>query len=571
MTSVLFTWKMAGSMPAPAVSPVPCHNAGACYDPRPMPTDRVQLYDTTLRDGAQMEGISLSVEDKVRITRKLDELGVEWIEGGFPGSNPRDAAYFRRLREVAPLSRARVSAFGGTRRAGLTCETDANIQSMVAAETEGVTLVGKASQYQVRRVLETSDEENLAMIADTARYFKALGKTVFFDAEHFFDGFADNPDYSLQCLASAARAGADALVLCDTNGGMTTPRLLAAIDAVRARVPDARLGIHCHDDAGLAVANTLAAVEAGVWQVQGCVNGYGERCGNADLLTVTANLKLKMGIDVIADDQLARLTEVSSYVNELANLVPDPQAPFVGQSAFAHKAGYHVAGVRKDANAYQHIDPARVGNSSRVLVSELSGQRNLLAKLEELGIDYPFTQDEIRALLAAVKEKESEGFQYEGAEASFELLVRRQLPGYARPFEIEDFVIVERHRHRHGDDQRGDMVAEAMVKLRVDGERHHTAAEGNGPVNALDLAARRALAAAHPRVLDVKLVDYKVRILDSESATAARVRVLIESTDGARYWTTVGSSTDIIEASWLALADALEYAIGAPPEPARPS
>ena len=525
-----------------------------------MPTDRVQLYDTTLRDGSQMEGISLSVEDKIRITQKLDELGVEWVEGGFPGSNPKDAAYFQRLREVQ-LSQARVSAFGGTRRPDLTCETDPNIQSIVAAETPGVTLVGKASQYQVQRILETSDEENLAMIADTVGYFKAQGKTVFFDAEHFFDGFSGNPDYALQCLATAARAGADGLVLCDTNGGMTTPTLLAGIEAVQGRVPDVRLGIHCHDDVGLAVANTLAAVEAGVWQVQGCVNGYGERCGNADILTVVANLKLKMGIEVIADEQLVRLTEVSHYVSELANLVPDGQAPFVGASAFAHKAGYHVAGIRKDANAYQHIDPASVGNASRVLVSELSGQRNLQMKLEELGIDYPFTPEEVRALLQVVKQKESEGFQYEGAEASFELLVRRQLPGYVRPFEIEDFVIVERHRHKRGDDQRGDMLAEAMVKLRVGDEQGHTAAEGNGPVNALDIAARKALAGAYPEVMDVKLIDYKVRILDSESATAAQVRVLIESTDGERYWTTVGSSTDIIEASWLALSDALEYAV----------
>ena len=529
-----------------------------------MPTDRVQIYDTTLRDGSQMEGISLSVEDKVRITQKLDELGIEWVEGGFPGSNPKDAAYFRRLREIS-LKQAKVSAFGGTRRPNLTCETDANIQSMVAAETPGITLVGKASQYQVQRVLETSDEENLAMIADTVGYFKAMGKTVFFDAEHFFDGFAANPDYSLQCLATAARAGADALVLCDTNGGMTTPQLLRAIEAVNDRVNDVRLGIHCHDDVGLAVANSLAAVEAGVWQVQGCVNGYGERCGNANILTVIANLKVKMGLDVIEEEQLARLTEVSHYVSELANLVPDPQAPYVGASAFAHKAGYHVAGIMKDESAYQHIDPGVVGNSSRVLVSELSGQRNLMVKLEEQGIDYPFSQDEIRELLRVVKEKESQGYQYEGAEASFELLVRRQLPGYAAPFELEDFVIVERHRHRGGADQRNEMLAEAMVKLRVGETVEHTAAEGNGPVNALDQAARKALAGTYPAIGEVKLVDYKVRILDSDSATAAQVRVLIESTNGERYWTTVGSSTDIIEASWLALADALEYSLIAAP------
>ncbi|GAB4332162.1 MAG: citramalate synthase [Dehalococcoidia bacterium] len=525
-----------------------------------MPTDRVQIYDTTLRDGSQMEGLSLSVEDKIRITRKLDELGIEWIEGGFPGSNPRDAAYFKRLRAIN-LTNAKVSAFGGTRKAGLDCDDDPNIQALVAAETPGVTLVGKASRYQVREILETTEEENLAMISDTIRYFKKLGKTVFFDAEHFFDGFCDDPDYSLQCLATAARAGADVLVLCDTNGGMTTPRLVRAIDAAQAAVRDTRLGIHCHDDVGLAVANSLAAVEAGVWQVQGCVNGYGERCGNANILTVIANLKLKMGLDVIADEQLARLTEVSHYVSELANLVPNPQQPYVGTSAFAHKAGYHAAGVMKDERAYQHIDPALVGNRSRVLVSELSGQRNLMLKLKELEVDYPFTQEEVRRLLEAVKEKESQGYQYEGAEASFELLVRRTMPGYRPPFEIEDFVIVQRRRHKSNGDQLNEMLAEAMVKIRVDGEVKHTAAEGNGPVNALDLAARRALTEFYPQLGDVKLVDYKVRILDSTQATAAGVRVLIESTDGTRYWTTVGSSTDIIEASWVALSDALEYAL----------
>jgi 2-isopropylmalate synthase len=525
-----------------------------------MPTDRVQLYDTTLRDGSQMEGISLSVEDKVRITRKLDELGLEWIEGGFPGSNPKDAEYFRRLRDVK-LRNAKVSAFGGTRKPNITCETDANIQSLVAADTPGITLVGKASMYQVREILETSAEENLAMIADTVRYFRSLGKMVFFDAEHFFDGFADDPDYSLQCLATAARAGAEALVLCDTNGGMTTAAMLRAIVAAQARIPDARLGIHCHNDAGLAVANSMAAVEAGIWQVQGCVNGYGERCGNADILTILANLKLKMGIDVVEDEQLSRLTEVSNYVSELANLVPNASAPYVGSSAFAHKAGYHVAGMMKDARAYQHIDPGIVGNTSRVLVSELSGQRNMLMKLQELGIDFPLTQDEIKKLLETVKERENEGYQYEGAEASFELLVRRTLPGYQTPFELEDFVIVERRRRSHDREHLNEMLAEAMVKVVVDGELKHTAAEGNGPVNALDAAARKALTEFYPIIADVKLVDYKVRILDSQAATGARTRVLIESTNGVRYWTTVGSSTDIIEASWLALADALEYAL----------
>ncbi len=523
-----------------------------------MPTDQVQLYDTTLRDGSQMEGISLSVEDKLRITKKLDELGFAWIEGGFPGSNPKDAEYFRRLREVK-LRHAKVSAFGGTRKPNTSCEADANIQSMVAADTPGVTLVGKASLYQVTEILETTPEENLAMIADTVRYFKQLGKTVFFDAEHFFDGFYGDPDYSLQCLVTAARAGADALVLCDTNGGMTTRSMLRALEAVQQRVKDVRLGIHLHNDAGLAVANSLHAVEAGVWQVQGCVNGYGERCGNADILTVAANLKLKYGIDVLDDDQLARLTEVANYVAELANMALNPQTPYVGASAFAHKAGYHVAGIIKDEKAYQHIDPALVGNRSRVLVSELSGQRNLVMKLKEAGLDF-LSQDEIKRLLELVKEREAQGYQYEGAEASFEMLVRRSLPGYRPPFELEDFVIVERRRVRKGDGA-NEMLAEAMVKLNINGETIHTAHEGNGPVNALDGAVRKALNPLFPQLEQVKLVDYKVRILDSQSATGARVRVLIESTDGTRHWTTVGSSTDIIEASWLALADALEYAL----------
>jgi 2-isopropylmalate synthase len=507
-----------------------------------------------------MEGISLSVEDKIRITRKLDELGLEWIEGGFPGSNPRDAEFFRRLKSVQ-LRHAKVSAFGGTRKPGVTCEDDPNIQAMKGAETPGITLVGKASLYQAREILGTTAEENLAMIADSVRYFKALGRTVFFDAEHFFDGFHGDPDYTLQCIATAARAGADALVLCDTNGGMTTPAMLRAVHAALDRVRGTRLGIHCHNDTGLAVANSLAAVEAGVWQVQGCLNGWGERCGNADILTILANLKLKMGLDVIEDEQLARLADVSHFADELANLVPNAQAPYVGVSAFAHKAGYHVAGVVKDPNAYQHIDPARVGNTSRVLVSELSGQRNIMRKVEEAGIDYPFTQAEIRNLLELVKQKESEGYHYESAEASFEVLVRRTLPGYRRPFELEDFMIVERRKPAHHAEGLMELLAEAVVKLRVDGRLEHTAAEGNGPVNALDLAARKALTAFYPHLAEVKLVDYKVRILDSQSATGATVRVLIESTDGDRYWTTCGSSTDIIEASWIALADALEYAL----------
>ncbi|MER3420581.1 MAG: citramalate synthase [Chloroflexota bacterium] len=519
---------------------------------------QIQLYDTTLRDGMQMEGMSLSVEDKLQVARKLDELGIHFIEGGFPGSNPRDAEFFVRAQQLE-LRHAKLVAFGGTRRAGANVKGDPNIRALVEARTPVVTFVGKASEFQVREILETSSEENLAMIADSIRYMKSLGKTVFFDAEHFFDGFFDNPDYSIQCLATALRAGADGVVLCDTNGGMLTQQLLDAIEAVRLRLGDIPFGIHAHNDCGLAVANTLAAVEAGATQVQGCVNGYGERCGNADILTVIANLKLKMGLDVVSDAQLARLTETSHFVAELANLNPNPQAPYVGLSAFAHKAGYHVAAIVKNERAYQHVPPEKVGNERRVLVSDLSGQRNIIAKMREQGIDIPLSSEETRRLLEKVKLLEARGYQYDAAEASFELLVRRSRPDYKPPFELEDFMIVERRRHgRNGHEER-EMMAEAVVKLRVDGEVMHTVGEGNGPVNALDIAVRKALSAFYPSLSRVRLTDYKVRILDGTTGTAASVRVLIESTDGINIWRTVGSSTDVIEASWLALADSYEY------------
>jgi 2-isopropylmalate synthase len=521
-------------------------------------TRPIQLYDTTLRDGMQMEGMSLSVEDKLQVARKLDELGVHFIEGGFPGSNPRDAEFFARARRL-DLRHARLVAFGGTRRAGADVKADPNIQALVAAQTPVITLVGKASEFQVRAILETSTEENLAMIADSIRYLKSLGKTVYFDAEHFFDGFFQNRDYSLQCLITALRAGADCVVLCDTNGGMITPRLLDAIDTMRARLGDIPFGIHVHNDCGLAVANSLAAVEAGAMQVQGCVNGYGERCGNADILTVIANLKLKLGLDVVTDAQLARLTETSHFVAELANLNPHPQQPYVGMSAFAHKAGYHVAAIVKDETAYQHVPPAVVGNDKRILVSDLSGQRNIIAKMQEQGITIPLTSEETRRLLDRVKLMEARGFQYDGAEASFELLVRRSQPDYRPPFELDDFMIVERRRHRRNGHDENEMMGEAVVKLRVGDQVMHTAGEGNGPVNALDIAVRKALAQFYPAIEAVRLTDYKVRILDGTTGTAASVRVLIESTDGVHIWRTVGSSTDIIEASWLALADSYEY------------
>jgi 2-isopropylmalate synthase len=518
---------------------------------------QVELYDTTLRDGTQMEGISLSVEDKLKITRKVDELGVHYIEGGWPGSNPKDAEFFVRARSLK-LANARLAAFGSTRRAGGQAHTDPNLRALVEAGTPVVTIVGKASEMQVREVLETTLEENLAMIAESTRYLKGQGCAVFFDAEHFFDGFFANPEYSLHCLRVAAEAGADCLVLCDTNGGAITTRVVEAVRAAR-EAGSAPLGIHAHNDGDVAVANSLAAVEAGCTHVQGTINGYGERCGNANLISIIADLKLKMGVDCVSDEQLARLTEVSHYVSEIANMVPNDHAAYVGVSAFAHKAGLHVAGMVKSEAAYQHISPELVGNERRVLVSELAGQRNILTKIKEQGIDVELTMEEARRMLEQVKLMESRGYQYEGAEASFELLVRRSRPGYQPPFELEDFWVVERRRTRPGAHDEGDMQAEAMVKVSVGDQLIQTAADGNGPVNALDAAARKALLEFYPNLAAIKLVDYKVRIIDSAAGTGASVRVLIESTDGEEFWRTVGSSTDIIEASWLALADSLEW------------
>ena len=527
----------------------------------------VLLYDTLLRDGSQMEGIAFSLDDKVVIAHRLDALGVHYVEGGFPGSNQKDKAFFERMRG-RPLGRAKLVAFGGTRKPDSETADDFNMQALLGAETGVVTLVGKASAYQVRVALGTSQEENLSMVRESVAFMKEQGKEVHFDAEHFFDGFRQDPDYALQSLRSAARAGADSLVLCDTNGGAMTADVLRAIAAVREAAPEATLGIHCHNDCELAVANSLAAVEAGVTHVQGCVNGYGERCGNANLSSVIANLQLKMGRPVVTAAQLSDLTSSSLFVAEVANLPLDGQAAYVGRSAFAHKAGYHVAAVVKDADTYQHIDPDVVGNGRRVLVSELSGQRNVAYKLEERGLDLPLSREENRTLLERVKEMEGRGFQYEGAEASFELLARRLRPGYRPPFSLEDFLIVNRRRHRDDGDPttHSEMQAEAMTKIGVGEEVYQTAGEGNGPVSAMDQSIRRGLRQAYAEIDQVHLLDYKVRILDAASGTDASVRVLIESSDGAHVWHTVGSSTDVIEASWIALSDAYEYFLLKQPE-----
>jgi len=518
----------------------------------------IQLYDTTLRDGAQREGISFSVIDKLHITQRLDELGIQFIEGGWPGSNPKDIEFFEKAQSLA-LSHSLVVAFGSTRHPKGKTETDANLLALANAGVRVVTIVGKSSELQVTQVLETTLEENLNMIADSIHYLKAKGLTVFFDAEHFFDGFKANRDYSLRCLTAAAEAGADCLVLCDTNGGTLPNEITAAVAAAR-EVTDTPLGIHAHNDSEVAVANTLAAVNAGVSQVQGTINGYGERCGNANLCSIIPALKLKMNIDCVTNEQLAKLSEVAHYVSEVANLVPDAHSPYVGSSAFTHKAGLHVSGMMKWAESYQHIDPLQVGNKQRVLVSELSGKKNIIYKAKELGLALPLRGKEAQQLLEQVKLLESRGFQYDNAEASFELLVHRAKPDYQLPFELVDFmVVIEKRRRPPTQENLEGMLSEVMLKVKVGDEIMHTAAEGNGPVNALDQALRKALLQFYPSLAVVKLVDYKVRILEESVGTESQVRVLIESSDGVEEWRTVGSSANIIEASWLALADSLEY------------
>jgi len=518
----------------------------------------VELYDTTLRDGAQSEGISFSLVDKLHIVQKLDEFGIHYIEGGWPGSNPKDAEFYVKVRELS-LKNAQIVAFGSTRRRDIKAEDDNNLVMLVEAGVKTATIVAKSSDLQVTRVLKTTLDENLNMIADSVRYLKSKGISVFFDAEHYFDGYKSDAEYALKTLKVAAEAGADCLVLCDTNGGALPDEIAGAVRAA-AKATKVPLGIHTHNDSGLALANTLAAVQAGATHVQGTINGYGERTGNADICSIIPALKLKMGIDCVTDEQLAKLTDVSHYVSEVANLPPDPYSPYVGASAFSHKAGYHMDGMTKWPFAYQHIDPEKVGNRQRTVVSDQSGKRNVIQKAKELGIDLSSKTKETQELLQQIKLLESQGFQYENAEASFELLLHRVEPSYKPPFDLVDFmVVVESKRRLSTRKNQEEMLSEAMVKVKVGGEIIHTAAEGNGPVNALDTALRKGLLQFYPSLSQIELIDYKVRILEESTGTESQVRVIIESTDGVDEWRTVGSSTNIIEASWLALADGLEY------------
>ena len=518
----------------------------------------VELYDTTLRDGAQSEGISFSLVDKLHIVEKLDEFGIHYIEGGWPGSNPKDAEFYQRVKELS-LKNAQIVAFGSTRRRDMKAEDDNNLVMLVEAGVKIATIVAKSSDLQVTRVLKTTLEENLNMIDDSVCFLKSKGITVFFDAEHYFDGYKSGAEYALKTLKVAADAGADCLVLCDTNGGALPDEIARAVTAAikATKVP---IGIHTHNDSGLALANTLAAIKAGATQIQGTINGYGERTGNADLCSIIPALKLKMGIDCVTDEQLANLTDVSHYISEVANLPPDPYSPYVGASAFSHKAGYHMDGMTKWPAAYQHIDPEKVGNRQRTVVSDQSGKRNVIQKAKELGVDLSSKTKETQELLQHIKLLESRGFQYENAEASFELLLHRAEPDYEPPFELVDFmVVVESKRRLSIKKNQEEMLSEAMVKVRVGGEVMHTAAEGNGPVNALDTALRKGLLQFYPSLSQIELIDYKVRILEESTGTESQVRVIIESSDGENEWRTVGSSTNIIEASWLALADGLEY------------
>jgi 2-isopropylmalate synthase len=514
---------------------------------------KIDIYDTTLRDGSQREGVSLSVNDKLKIVEKLDEFGVSHIEGGWPGSNPKDIEFFRRAAKIK-LKNARLCAFGSTRRPGVKAAEDQNIRALIEAGTKTVTLFGKSWDFHVRDALKTSLEENLAMIKDSVTYLKGLGLDVIFDAEHFFDGYKANPDYALLTIEAAAAGRADVIVLCDTNGGLMPWELKTVLEAVKDRVK-VPLGIHVHDDAGMATANSLLAVLEGITQIHGTINGYGERCGNANLCTIIPNLQLKMGFKIVTPEQLCGLTKLSRFIAELANIAPADQQPYVGFNAFAHKGGIHVDAVSKKPATYEHADPAQVGNQRRILVSELSGRSNISLKTNhnqlKLARDHPDTV----SVLQRIKELEHYGYQFEGAEGSFELLVLKMMKAYQPLFKLEGFRLIIEKR------EDGQLFSEATIKVRVGDVQVHTAAEGNGPVNALDNALRKALEEIYPALKKIKLTDFKVRVIDGVDGTGAQVRVLIESRDEHTSWGTVGVSPNVIEASWIALVDSLEYGL----------
>ena len=511
----------------------------------------IQIYDTTLRDGTQSEGFTLSSNDKVRIAQKLDELGVAFIEGGWPGSNPKDVEFFERARDLQ-WKNALIAAFGSTCRVKGRPEDDANIKALLDSQTPVCTIFGKTWTLHVKEVLLTKLEDNLRIIEQSVAYLKANNKRVIYDAEHFFDGYKADPSYALETLSAAIRGGAETVVLCDTNGGTLPWEIERIIRDFKPALAHP-FGIHTHNDSECAVVNSLTAIREGAMQVQGTINGVGERCGNANLISIIADLELKMGYQCLPEGNIRNLYDLSHFVAEVANITPDEHLPFVGKSAFAHKGGVHVAAMRRSSQSYQHIEPEKIGNKMRVVVSDLSGRGNLLSKAEEHGVEVEGA--EVVSVLNDVKELESRGFSFEAAEASVTMMLKRQEYGYKPPFELVDFFVNVEHRQGRG------IFAEAMVKVRVQGELLHTAAEGNGPVNALDNALRKALLGYYPQLVNFHLSDYKVRILDSDHGTEAITRVLIDTRNSTTRWSTVGASTNIIEASWRALADSMEYGL----------
>jgi 2-isopropylmalate synthase len=516
----------------------------------------VELYDTTLRDGSQGEGVNFSAADKIRIAEQLDLFGINIIEGGWPGSNPKDMEFFEQAKR-RKLKHAKISAFSMTRRKGFRVEDDPNMRTLLAAETPAVCIVGKTWLMHVTEVLQVSPDENIAMIADTIRFFKDKGKIVYYDAEHSFDGFKNEADYALATWKAASEAGADAIVLCDTNGGCLPAEITRITQTAKSAVKT-RIGIHTHNDIGLGVANALAGIEAGATQVQGTINGYGERTGNCNLISVIPTLFFKMGKIKHLAESMPKLRELSHFVDEVANFRPDSRQPWVGATAFAHKGGMHVHAVDRVVNSYEHIDPAAIGNHRRVLVSDMSGRSNILMKARELGFNFDANTPEVKTILARIKELESQGYEFEAAEGSLALLIRKALKHEEAPFKVDAYHVSMR---RDG----ADSVCEATIKVRVGEKRAHTVAEGDGPVNALDTALRAALSKFFPALGAVQLTDYKVRILNSDTGTAAKTRVLLESTDGQREWGTVGVSENIIDASLQALVDSIEFYLSKAP------
>jgi len=512
---------------------------------------KVELYDTTLRDGAQAQGISFSVSDKLRIAEKLDALGIHYIEGGWPGANPKDIEFFKKAKKLK-LAGSKLVAFGSTMHAGADASTDATMKGLLRSGTDTITLFGKSWDLHVKEVLKTTPEENLRMIEESVKYLKSKGRSVMFDAEHFFDGYRENSAYALETLAAAERGGAERIILCDTNGGTLTSSIFEIVEEVKKKIKTT-LGIHTHNDNGMAVANTIAAVQAGCIQVQGTVNGYGERCGNADLVSVIGNLKLKLGVDCVSDVSLKTLTETAHYIAEICNMKLNDAQPFVGPSAFAHKAGVHVNAIIKNPRSYEHADPSRVGNRRMLLISELSGKSSILKKAEEMDLELGKEAPKTKKILKTLQNLEHKGYHFEAAEASLELFMKRAVKKIKKFFELENFrVTVEKQKT-------GKITSKADIKLSVGGKPKHTVSLGDGPVDALDRALRKSLKDFYPSLKEMRLTDFKVRVLDEKVGTAAKVRVLIESQDKTESWWTIGVSENIIEASWQALVDSVEY------------